>query len=191
MAKGLKSYRDWLGAKLVDPERAARYLNAAAEDSEAMFLKALRKVAASQTRSMAELAEACGVSRESLYRMLSETGNPTSENRRAILAALGLKAVVVPIHAGRGATLAASIKQPGAVEEHPIKVPATKFSGVNGISYETHLQSMYAGTAAISMNNNSQACSGTIGFLRPKPSSNSPIGNNCTVVSELATPHII
>ena len=61
-----------------------------------VFLKALRKVAASQSRNMTELAEACGVSRESLYRMLSETGNPTSENRRAILAALGLKSIVVP-----------------------------------------------------------------------------------------------
>ena len=56
MAKQLKSYQDWLGAKLADPELAARYLNAAAEDSEAMFLKALRKVAASQSRSMTEIA---------------------------------------------------------------------------------------------------------------------------------------
>jgi probable addiction module antidote protein len=100
MPSKLKSYHEWLGSKLVDPERAARYLNAAAEDSEAMFLKALRKVALSQNRSMTEIAESCGVSRESLYRMLSETGNPTSENRRAILAVLGFKSVVVPIQTG-------------------------------------------------------------------------------------------
>lgn len=106
-----KSYRDWLGAKLSDPERAARYLNAAADDSEAMFLKALRRVASSQARPMAEIAETCGVSRESLYRMLSETGNPTSENRRAILAALGLKSIVVPLEKTRivsGVTLEGS-----------------------------------------------------------------------------------
>jgi hypothetical protein len=66
-----------------------------------MFLKALRKVALSQARPMTEIAEACGVSRESLYRMLSEAGNPTSENRRAILAAMGLKSIVVPIEATR------------------------------------------------------------------------------------------
>lgn len=96
-----KSYRDWLTSRLSDPERAARYLNAALEDSEVMFLKALRKVAASQSRPMTEIAEACGVSRESLYRMLSETGNPTSENRRAILGALGFKSVVVPIQKTR------------------------------------------------------------------------------------------
>jgi len=96
------SYKEWLDAKLSDPRRAARYLNAAAEDSEAMFLKALRKVASSQSRSMADIAAACGVSRESLYRMLSEAGNPTSENRRSILAVLGLKSIVVPIE-GRNA----------------------------------------------------------------------------------------
>jgi probable addiction module antidote protein len=96
-SKKTKSYRDWLTRKLSDPERAARYVTAAAEDSEGMFLKALRKVAEAQARPMKEIAEACGVSRESLYRMLSETGNPSSENRRAILAALGLKSVVVPI----------------------------------------------------------------------------------------------
>lgn len=97
MDEKLKSYNDWLGKKLADPVRAARYLNSASEDSEAMFLKALRKVAAAQNKPMAEIAEACGVSRESLYRMLSESGNPTSENRRAILGVLGFKSVVVPV----------------------------------------------------------------------------------------------
>src|ERR1700722_20348675 len=98
MSNKLRSYRDWLGAKLANPERAARYLNSAAEDSEAMFLKALRKVALAQNRSMTEIAESSGIKRESLYRMLSETGNPTSENRRAILAVLGFKSIVVPLH---------------------------------------------------------------------------------------------
>ncbi len=101
MPSKLKSYHDWLGAKLADPERAARYLNAAAEDSEAMFLKALRKVALSQNRSMTEIAESSGITRESLYRMLSETGNPTSENRRAILAVLGFESIVVPVRESR------------------------------------------------------------------------------------------
>src|ERR1700723_4601526 len=96
MPKKTKSYRDWLSVKLSDPARAARYLNSASDDSETMFLKALRKVALAQSRSMTDIADSCGVSRESLYRMLSETGNPTSENRRAILAAVGLKSLVVP-----------------------------------------------------------------------------------------------
>jgi probable addiction module antidote protein len=97
MPNKTKSYRDWLNEKLSDPARASRYLNKALEDSEPMFLKALRKVALSQSRTMTDLARECEVSRESLYRMLSENGNPTSENRRAILAAMGLKSIVVPI----------------------------------------------------------------------------------------------
>jgi probable addiction module antidote protein len=94
-----KSYKDWLGAKLSDPGRAARYLNTAREDSPAMFFKALRKVANSQSRPMTELAETVGVSRESLYRMMSETGNPSHENVSGILGAMGFKIEIVPIHA--------------------------------------------------------------------------------------------
>src|ERR1700735_1014838 len=118
MAEQLKAYGEWLGKKLADPERAARYLNAAAEDSEAMFLKALRKFALSQNRSMTEIAESCGVSRESLYRMLSETGNPTSENRRAILAALGFKSIVVPLVAFQNAT-SRQVGTLSTIEESP------------------------------------------------------------------------
>ncbi len=97
MPKRTKSYTGWLAAKLSDPKRAARYLNAAQEDSPAMFLKALRKVAAAQPGHMAELAEAAKVSRESLYRMMSETGNPTYDSLKGILNAMGLKLEVVPL----------------------------------------------------------------------------------------------
>lgn len=40
-------YKDWLNGKLSDPQRAARYLNAAYKDSTPAFLKALRKVSES------------------------------------------------------------------------------------------------------------------------------------------------
>lgn len=90
--KNTIAYRDWLGAKLTDPNRAVRYLNAAMEDSQGAFLKALRKVSESYEKK--QLAESAGVSRESLYRMLSETGNPTYESLSGILAALGLKLTV-------------------------------------------------------------------------------------------------
>lgn len=97
MPKRTKSYADWLGSKLSDPKRAARFLNAAQEDSAEMFLKALRKVAAAQPCPMSELAEAAKVSRESLYRMMSETGNPTYDSLKGILNAMGLKLEVVPV----------------------------------------------------------------------------------------------
>ena len=97
MASRTTNYRDWLNDKLSEPGRAANYLNAASRESHSMFLKALRKVAAVNPLSMTQIAESCDISRESLYRMLSETGNPTSDNERAILAALGLTLKVVPI----------------------------------------------------------------------------------------------
>jgi probable addiction module antidote protein len=102
MPKRTQSYTDWLGSKLSDPKRAARYLNAAQEDSPAMFLKALRKVAAAQPAPMTELAEAAKVSREGLYRMMSETGNPTYDSLKGILNAMGLKLEVVPLGASTG-----------------------------------------------------------------------------------------
>jgi probable addiction module antidote protein len=91
MAEKTKSYSEWLDKKLADPKVAANYLSMAYEDSHPAFLRALRKVSAAQGRSMTELANVSGVSRESLYRMLSEDGNPTSENERSILSALGFK----------------------------------------------------------------------------------------------------
>ena len=63
-------------------------------DSPAAFFKALRKV--SESHEMKKLAENAGVSRESLYRMMSETGNPTYSSLEGILRALGLKQIVAP-----------------------------------------------------------------------------------------------
>ncbi len=67
------------------------YLNAALEDGDpATLLEALRNVA--QARGgMSALAEAAGVSRESLYRSLSRRGNPKIETVMELLRALGLK----------------------------------------------------------------------------------------------------
>ena len=95
MPRNVTKYGNWLNSRLADPARAARYLNAAQEDSPAMFLKALRKVASSQDRPMAELASSVGVSREALYRMMSENGNPTFESLSGILNAMGFKMRVV------------------------------------------------------------------------------------------------
>jgi probable addiction module antidote protein len=90
------SYKDWLGQRLSEPERAARYLNAAYRESTPAFLKALRKVAEAFEKK--RLADSAGVSRESLYRMLSETGNPTIVSLRGITEALGFRLEVVPLN---------------------------------------------------------------------------------------------
>jgi probable addiction module antidote protein len=95
MPKTTIRYKEWLSGKLSDPRRAARYLNAARKDSPEAFFKALRKVA--ESRQMAKVAEEAGVSRESLYRMTSETGNPTYNSFDGILRALGLDLSIVPL----------------------------------------------------------------------------------------------
>ena len=76
-----------------DPELAAEYLNAAAEDVDArVYLLALRTIA--EARGMAKVAKAAGVPRESLYRALSADGNPRFSTLHAIIKAAGLKMAV-------------------------------------------------------------------------------------------------
>jgi len=88
MAKA-RPYREALLADLADPEEAKHYLNAVLEDYPTGFLKALRNVA--QARQMAKVAQDAGIQRESLYRALSDNGNPTLETLTAVLSAVGLK----------------------------------------------------------------------------------------------------
>jgi probable addiction module antidote protein len=94
MPKRTREYREALLEDLEDPKEAAAYLNAALEDSDEMFLIALRHVA--EARQMAQVAEHAGVSRESLYRMLSRYGNPRFTSFAGVLKALGLKIAIQP-----------------------------------------------------------------------------------------------
>ena len=83
MPKRTSSYHTSLIEDLKDPAEAANYLNAALSDSEEMFLLALRDVA--ESRQMARVAADVGVSRESLYHMLTVSGNPTYKTFCGIL----------------------------------------------------------------------------------------------------------
>jgi probable addiction module antidote protein len=95
MPKRTSSYREGLLEDLRDPQEAAYYLEAALEESNELFLQALRDVA--EARQMAKVAKEAGVAREALYRMLSDTGNPTLSSLSAILSSVGLKLHVEPI----------------------------------------------------------------------------------------------
>jgi probable addiction module antidote protein len=88
MPKRTRPYRDSLLEDLQNQNEAAAYLSAALQDSQVMFLVALRDVAAAA--QMAKVAEEAGVSREAVYRMLSKSGNPTLSSLCGILKALGL-----------------------------------------------------------------------------------------------------
>lgn len=87
-----KSYRSYLHSKLNNPIVAANYLNAALEDSAEAFLRALRNV--SEAHRMAKVAEDAGLSREAMYRTLSDEGNPRLRSLEGILKAVGLKVKV-------------------------------------------------------------------------------------------------
>ena len=88
-SKSFKPYRaaDYLRS----PEEAAEYLNAAIEDGQpAVMLKALRNVADS-AGGMSHLSRETGLTRESLYKALSENGNPRLSSLDAILRVMGLQ----------------------------------------------------------------------------------------------------
>jgi probable addiction module antidote protein len=104
MTRKTRPYRELLLERLTNPTVAAHYLDAAMEDSQESFLKALRNVA--QARQMAKVAKETGVQRESLYRILSEQGNPTLETLLGIYDALGLKLSTVPKEQEPGGTSA-------------------------------------------------------------------------------------
>lgn len=90
MPKKTRDYRSWRLKKLADPEIAEGYLNSALEDSPQMFLKALLNVTQAQ-KSVAAVAKASGIKRETIYRALSKSGNPTLETLNAVLETLGLR----------------------------------------------------------------------------------------------------
>jgi|SRR5271157_86377 len=94
MPKRTRDHNSWLFERLTDPVIAANYVNAAIEDSQDMFLVAMRNVA--EARKMSRVAEEAGLNRESLYRALSEEGNPTLGTLNSVLSALGLRILVGP-----------------------------------------------------------------------------------------------
>jgi probable addiction module antidote protein len=83
-------YRDQLLKRLQDPAEAAGYLTACFEESDEVFLLGLRDVVEAHG-GMAQLANATGLNRETLYRTLSGNGNPRLSSLGLIIEALGLR----------------------------------------------------------------------------------------------------
>jgi len=93
MTKISRPYKESLLQALQDPTEAAEYLNAALEENESeLFLLALRNVA--EAHGMKTVAEKAILNRESMYRMLSEQGNPQLSSLTAILEQVGLRLAV-------------------------------------------------------------------------------------------------
>jgi probable addiction module antidote protein len=88
------AYQPNLIESLRDAGEAEEYLNAALEeDDPELFLLALRNVAEAQG-GIGQLAEKAKLNRESLYKMLSERGNPELRSLDALLHALGFRLAV-------------------------------------------------------------------------------------------------
>jgi probable addiction module antidote protein len=80
---------------LEDDEAIAFYLEDAMDSGDARVIAgAIGDVA--RAKGMAELAAKSGLSRESLYRALSEDGNPRLDTLMKVLTALGIKLTVAP-----------------------------------------------------------------------------------------------
>ena len=90
-----RNFKDYHIEQLRDPEDAKIYLSVALEDYEQngdieAFLLAVRDVAEAQG-GMSKLAERVSLTREGLYKALSENGNPQLNTMGKILYGLGFK----------------------------------------------------------------------------------------------------
>ena len=89
------SYDDALLKALKDPIEAAAYIEAVMQlDEPTTLLVALRNVA--KAHGMAEVARRADVGDKTLFRALSDSGNPTLSTVHKVLHAVGLRLTVVP-----------------------------------------------------------------------------------------------
>lgn len=83
------NYQEGLLKRLEEPGYASEYLNEALkEDSQEIFMLALRDVA--KAKGITLIAKEANLNRETMYRMLSEKGNPNLSSLKKILDTLGL-----------------------------------------------------------------------------------------------------
>ncbi|NMN02459.1 addiction module antidote protein [Bifidobacterium panos] len=89
----------WDASEYIDNERdAIAYLNAAAElDDPALLQAAIGDVA--KARGMGQIAKEAGVGRESLYKSLDRSGNPSFRTISKVVGALGGRLVIEPVQA--------------------------------------------------------------------------------------------
>ena len=94
--KPAKDYRKDLIEDLKNPEEASAYLNAALEAGDKnAFLFALRNVLEAHG-GMTRISRHTKINRVSLYKMLSENGNPAFENILRLLQTAGVRLQVLP-----------------------------------------------------------------------------------------------
>jgi probable addiction module antidote protein len=89
-------HHDYLIKHLAQPAEAAAYLDTVARDGDIRFLlKAVRNVVEAQG-GVGELAKKTRLSRTTLYKTLSEDGNPEVATLVAILKVFGIRLSFLP-----------------------------------------------------------------------------------------------
>jgi probable addiction module antidote protein len=92
--KKSKAYQPELIESLRNPREAEKYLNVAMEEDDLeLFCWPFGNVTEAQV-GVARLAEKTKLNRESLYKMLSERGNPELKSLGVLLHALGFRLAV-------------------------------------------------------------------------------------------------
>lgn len=93
-----REFNEYLIEKLRDPELALAYINEAFHDEDQrVFLLALKNVLEAQGGDMTAVAEEASLSRQNLYKVLSEKGNPKLHSLRSILHVLGYELAIQPL----------------------------------------------------------------------------------------------
>lgn len=95
MKRKLTNYEKNLLESLKDHDEALAYLNAALQDEDPrVFLIALKNVLSAQNIDISEFAQETNITRQNIYRILSNKGNPRWESLTSLLNALGLQIYV-------------------------------------------------------------------------------------------------
>lgn len=90
-----RNYDESLSTALLDPVEAAAFLDAVIElDDPAALLLALRQVA--NAHGMADVARRADLGEKTLFKSLTENGNPTIATVQKVLHAVGLRLSVTP-----------------------------------------------------------------------------------------------
>jgi probable addiction module antidote protein len=92
-----KDYKATLLKRLKNPEYAAGYLADVLEtESQEAFLIAVKNVLEARKTNLSRLSKKSGITRQAVYRALSQSGNPRLSTLHGILKAAGLRIVFEP-----------------------------------------------------------------------------------------------
>jgi len=97
MTKKLKEFKHYFAKKLKDTEYVIAYLNEAlADEDNRVFLVALKNVMEAYEENKSAIAQENKISRSTIYRMLSKSGNPRWSNITSIVDAMDLQINISP-----------------------------------------------------------------------------------------------